>query len=234
MMFKNSNYIEVDDKLTLVNGKIGTISEYISKYKEINSFQKEELLIPVNIVDSGESLFDGAFQKIICSLNTNIISAEDESTFKLILENTSDAVIVIDKNNRILSINPACSDIFEYKEEELIDKSLNTIIAKSYQKEFEDRSSEHIDSCAEPHKIMEEDIHVFRGKTKYGDIRTFESFFTTITIVSGEMILMVIRDLTYNQSLIDELLESKNNYTALSDTISEAIIRIDVVIAGQS
>ena len=225
-MYKNSDYFEVEDKLTLVDGKIETISEYISKYKEINNLQKEELLIPVDL-DPGESLFDGAFQKIIYRLNSNIISAEEESTFKLILENNSDAVIEIDKNNKILSINSACSDIFEYKEEDLINKSLNTIIVKSYHKDFEHRSSEYIHSFSEPNKILEEDIHVFRGKTKYGDVRTFETFFTSINMNSESINLMVIRDLTHNPSILDELKESQNNYAALSDTISEAIIRID-------
>ncbi len=225
-MQENLKYIEVHDKLTSVDGKIENISEYITQYKNINNNQTEELLIPVNL-DPAESLFDGAFQKIIYSLNSNIVGIEEEDSFKLILENTSDAVIEIDKNNYILNVNPACSVIFEYKVEELINKSLNTIISESYHDDFHHRSTDHIHPPRENLKIREEDIHVFRGKTKYGHVRSFESFFTAINIGTKIQNLMVIRDLTYNQSLIDELKKSKDNYTALSDTISEAIIRID-------
>jgi len=225
-MKKNNNYLIVHDKLHLVDRKIEDISGYISKYKDLKNLQKEELLIPVNF-DHGESLFDGAFQKIIYRINSNIISQEEENNFKLILENTSDAVIEIDNNNLILNINSACSDIFEYKGEELFEQSPNILMTESYHKNFKNRSTELTQHSGDNIKIKEEDIHVFRGKTKYGEIRTFESFYTSIYVGSNKKNFMVIRDLTYNQSLIDELKESKDNYAALSDTMSEAIIRID-------
>ena len=227
MMIKKNSYVEVQNMLLSMDGKIANISEYISNYKDINNSQKESLLIPVNL-DPGESLFDGAFQKIIYSFNSNMIDTEEEeNNFKLILENTSDAVIEIDQNNIIVNINPACSVMFQYKEDELINNSLDSIISKSYQEDFKQRSSDSAVRNDDSTKIQEEDIHVFRGKTKYGNIRTFEYFFTSINIGSKVLNLMVLRDLTYNQSLIDELKESKDNYAALSDTLSEAIIRID-------
>ena len=225
-MYKKLNYLEVHDKLTSVDCKIENISQYICQYRNINNNKTEELLIPVNL-DPGESLFDGVFQKIIHTLSSNILGIEEEDSFKLILENTSDAVIEIDENNNILNMNPACSVIFEYKEDELFNKSLNTIISESYHDEFQHRFTKYSHKSVDTFKIREEDIHVFRGKTKYGQVRSFESFFTTVNIGSKIQNFMVIRDLTYNQSLIDELQKSKDNYTALSDTISEAIIRID-------
>jgi diguanylate cyclase (GGDEF)-like protein/PAS domain S-box-containing protein len=226
-MIKKNNLNALTGKLTFMDTKIDSISKYISQYKTITDSGEEDLLIPVNI-NSGESLFDGTFQNIILNFKANIIETkEEENNFNLILDNTSDAIIEVDENNNILKINPACSVIFEYQEDELVNKSIYNLISDAYQKDFQYRSSSGILSDNEVLTMKEDDIHVFRGITKYGIIRTFESFFTSIKVGNRIIRLVVIRDLTYNQSLIDELKKSKDNYAALSDTISEVIIRID-------
>ena len=218
---------EVKNKLISLDDKIDSISSYIAEYRNVTDFSEVADVVPV-LLDRGESLFDGMFQSIIRNFNINLESPGEESaSFNLILENTSDAVIELDVNNKILKINPACQAIFEYREVELIGKSIYEIISEAYHESFK-KGWEGLKSIDyENHKIEAEDIHVFRGMTKYGNIKSFESFTTSITGDSNPLKLMIIRDLTYNQSLIDELKESKNNYDALSETISEVIIRID-------
>jgi len=226
-MIKKLNYLDVNEKLHAVDGKIDIIADYISQFKDINSSQSDSLLIPV-APDFGESLFDGAFQKIFYNRNSNLITTkEEEANFKLILENTSDAVIEIDNDGNILYVNSACSALFEFKEGELINKALYSIVSESYYQDFKQRFTGHILKAGGGIKIGEKDIHVFRGKTKYGHNKTFESFFTSLKIGIKILNYMVIRDMTYNQSLLNELKESKDNYDVLSDSLSEAIIRID-------
>ncbi len=218
---------EVEGKLISLDDKIDSISAYVSEYRQITDLSEVSTAFPVNF-DRGESLFDGMFQNIIQNFNSNIESSTEETaSFNLILENTSDAVIELDEDNRILKVNPACLAIFEYREVELVGKSIYEIISEAYHESFKKRSEDPNSFNSNNHKIKENDIHVFRGRTKYGNIKSFESFSTSITRDSKPLSLMIIRDLTYNQSLIDELKESKNNYDALSETISEVIIRID-------
>ncbi|MCD6397314.1 MAG: EAL domain-containing protein, partial [Spirochaetaceae bacterium] len=179
-------------------------------------------------IEPGESLFDGTFQNIIYNNGTNILKFKDgEIYFDLILENTSDAVIELSTNNTILNVNPACLTIFGYKAEELIEQSIYELISDNYRDDFKKRSTKNNLSKFDSLKSITDEIHVFRGKTKLGDMRTFESFFTTVLIGSKEHHLVIIRDLTYKNSLRNELEESRNNYAALSETISELIIRID-------
>ena len=226
-MYKNNNIKIIEGKLTFVDDSINSISNFISQYREICNSQEEKLVIPVHI-NSGESLFDGVFQNILCNLNPNFIeSSEEVHNFNMILENTSDAIIEIDENNNIIYINPSCLVMFEYDENEIINNSIFNIISNAYMEDFKSRSSGINLSKIEGNEICEEDIHVFRGKTKYGKIITFESFFSSLKVGSKYRKYLIIRDLTYNQSLIDELKKSKDNYAALSDTISEVIIRID-------
>ena len=218
---------EVKNKLISMDDKIDSISSYIAEYRNVTDLSEVADVVPV-LLDRGESLFDGMFQSIIQNFNINLESPREESaSFNLILENTSDAVIELDVNNKILKVNPACQAIFEYREAELIGKSIYEIISEAYHESFKKRWKGSKSFNYKNHKIEAEDIHVFRGMTKYGNIKSFESFTTSIIRDSNPLKLMIIRDLTYNQSLIDELKESKNNYDALSETISEVIIRID-------
>ncbi len=218
---------EVKNRLVSLDNKIDSISSYIAEYRNVTDLSEIADVVPV-LLDRGESLFDGMFQSIIRNFNINLESpGEETASFNLILENTSDAVIELDINNKILKVNPACQAIFEYREAEIIGKSIYEIISEAYHESFKKGWEGSNSFKYENHKIEAEDIHVFRGKTKYGNIKSFESFTTAITRDSHPLKLMIIRDLTYNQSLIDELKESKNNYDALSETISEVIIRID-------
>jgi diguanylate cyclase (GGDEF)-like protein/PAS domain S-box-containing protein len=224
----NVNYIiNVECILNSLTNKIDFISDHITQYRNLTAPSVENLAVQKN-PDPGESLFDGTFQNIVHSLNTKIIeSSEEELNFNLIIENSSDAVFEINDSAEIIRTNPACSVIFEYKEEELLNKSIYEIISEGYRDDFKLRSREGTLSKFQLKDMKDDDIHVFRGKTKYGNIRTFESFFTSLNIGEKTLKLVVIRDLTYNKSLIDELKKSKDNYAALSDTISEVIIRID-------
>ncbi|MCK5197470.1 MAG: PAS domain-containing protein, partial [Spirochaetales bacterium] len=218
---------EVKNKLISLDDKIDSISSYITEYRNATDLTEVADVVPV-LLDRGESLFDGMFKSIIQNFNINIESSSEESaSFNLILDDTSDAVIELDVNNKILKVNPACQAIFEYREQEFIGKSINEIISEAYHESFKKgwESSNSLNNGS--HKIEAEDIHVLRGITKYGNIKSFESFTTSITRNSKPLKLMIIRDLTYNQSLIDELRESKNNYDALSETVAEVIIRID-------
>ena len=226
-MTKNLNWHKVNGRILSMNDKIDSISSSISEYKSMTDATEVELVSPVHI-EPGESLFDGTFQNIIYSNDTRILKSRDgENYFNLILENTSDAVIELDSTNTILNVNPACTSVFGYKAEELIEQSIYVLISDNYRDDFKIRSSKNNLSGSDLLMSTTDEIHVFRGKTKLGDIRTFESFFTTVHISSSEHYLVVIRDLTYKNSLRIALEESRNNYEALSETISELIIRID-------
>ena len=226
-MTRKMNWKKINGTISSLNDKIDSISGFINDYKSMKTSTEVELVSPVHI-EPGESLFDGTFQNIIYNNDTNILKSKDgEIYFNLILENTSDVVIELSTNNTILNVNPACLTIFGYKAEELIEQSIYELISDNYRDDFKKRSTKSNLSKIDSIKSITDEIHVFRGKTKLGDMRTFESFFTTVLIGSNEHQLVIIRDLTYKNSLRNELEESRNNYAALSETISELIIRID-------
>ena len=226
-MTQKMNWKKINGTISSLNDKIDSISGFINDYKSMKASTEVELVSPLYI-EPGESLFDGTFQSIIYNNDSNILESEDgENYFNLILENTSDAVIELDNNNTILNVNPACSGIFGYKAEELIKQSIYELISENYRDDFKIRSAKTNLSSLDKLKSVGDDIHVFRGKAKLGDMRTFESFFNTVVIGSNEHHLVIIRDLTYKNSLRNELEESRNNYASLSETISELIIRID-------
>ncbi len=219
---------EVEGKLISLDDKIDSISDYISEYRDLTN----PLLNNAGNSPTGsgftESLFDEMFQSIVQKFNTNINSSSSEGTrFNLILENTSDAVLELDEDDRILKVNPASLSILGFRETELLDKSIYDIISDSYHDSYKKLFNNFSTITEESSSITEDNIHVFRGKTKYDGVKSFEAFCTLIKRDKTTLRLMIIRDLTFNQSLIAELKESKNNYDALSETISEVIIRID-------
>lgn len=225
-MVKTKSLDSINGKIISLDSKFDNISNYVGEYRNIFDNTEVSSVIPVSF-DTGESLFDGMFKSIIRNLNTALVSTSEETaSFNLILENTSDAVIELDENNLIKKVNSACLSIFEFRENELIGSNINEIISESYHKSFIYRSD--IKSVNKTKYIIDEDdIHVFRGRTKGGNLKSCESFAVSVIMDSKPLNLLIIRDLTYNLSLFDELKESKKNYDALSETISEVIIRID-------
>ena len=72
-----------------------------------------------------------------------------------------------------------------------------------------------------------DDIVLFRARHQDGSYLSVEALLSTYHEDEATRIVVVMRDLSVHRSLLEELRESKDNYDALSETITEAIVRLD-------
>lgn len=177
---------------------------------------------------SENSLFEGLLQDFIRERNFEINSnTEEETDYKIIQENTPDSVVEIDTDGEILSVNPAFTNTFDFMESELKGKSFFELVPEEYHpglregivKAYHEQFGKYHDSI--------EDIAVFRTASRDGQLKSVEGLFYAYKKDGKPVVVLLIRDLTYSRSLFEELQQAKDHYDALSETISETIIRLD-------
>ncbi|MFP4303060.1 MAG: EAL domain-containing protein [Spirochaetaceae bacterium] len=177
---------------------------------------------------SKNSLFDGLLREFIRECHFEIDSDTEEGTnLQIIMENTPDSVIELDSEGTILSANPSFTKTFLYRESELREKSFFSLVSEEYHSGLKEGMQRASKENLEAYLDSVNDIIVFRAGTKDGQNKSLEGLFYSYQRDGKPRLLLLIRDLTYSRSLFDELKEAKNNYDALSETISETIIRLD-------
>ena len=174
------------------------------------------------------SLFDGLLRDFIreCTFEINP-DTEEETNYTIIRENTSDSVVELDVEGNIVSVNPAFTKIFSYRESELEGSSFLSLVPEEYHKGIRDAMARALREKLDTYVDSVDDIVVFRATTKEGEIKSLEGLLYAYRKDDNLVLVLLIRDLTYNRSLFEELQEAKENYDALSETISETIIRLD-------
>ncbi len=173
------------------------------------------------------SLFDGLLQEMIQGFNFHIVSGTDnDDSLKIILENTPDSVAELNGNGEILSANPAFCTLFGLIPNETSSTSIYSLIPAEYHGPFAARLTlfgEWERSIGHP----PDDILVLRASHQDGSPLSLECLLTSYQRDEDIVIVAIVRDLSFNRALFEQLKESKDNYDALSETISEAILRID-------
>lgn len=177
--------------------------------------------------ESHGSLFNGVLQKLIKDYGlVHKKFTTPETEFDRYLYSSNDGVFEISKSGSILNANNSVIYLFDYELKEFIGKDLFSIVLPEYCGAFRNRIEKGMYSIIYQ-KMITESLILFRGRTKFNRILSFEAFFFPIYRDGDMNFLTVVRRIMQDDSLIRELKESANNYDALSETISEAIVRLD-------
>ena len=174
------------------------------------------------------SLFEGLLRDIIREFEFEIQSgSEEETAYKIVQENTPDSVVDLDMEGTVLSINPSFTNTFGYRDWEILGKTFFDVVPEEYHSGLrEGMLRAGGESFGQYHDTID-DIIVFRAFPKEGRTKSLEGLFNAYKKDGNLVLALLIRDLSYNRSLYEELKEAKDHYDALSETIGETIIRID-------
>lgn len=173
------------------------------------------------------SLFDGVLQRLINEhglIHNNFKTPTTD--FDRTIFNSSNAVLEIVKSGKIVRVNSAVKDVFSFEPEDLINHDFFSIILPEYRGTFRNRIEKGMESIIYQ-KIISESMILFRGYSKLNRVIPLEAIFVPIYRGGTMVFLAVIRRLIQNNELMEELKESAINYDALSETLSEVIIRLD-------
>ncbi len=228
----------IEQRVLHLEEQLSAFGDSIQKYKKVlrrkpyadtpgeGSFQEQKIISTQKITES--SLFEGLLQDFIREYNFEINSdTEEETNYKIIQENTPDSVVELDEKGTILSVNPSFTKAFLFRESELIEKSFFSIVPEEYHAGLQEGMNRAFNEKFGKYSDTVDDIIVFRASPKEGQIKSLEGLFYAYKKDGKLVLVLLIRDLTYNQSLFEELQEAKDHYDALSETISETIIRLD-------
>ena len=108
-----------------------------------------------------------------------------EEKFKILLESTPDALVVVDKNNRIVLVNQQTEQLFDYPRDEMIGKEIHELLPEN--------TGEQIESSRFTLSSPKENFALRKG----GEFFPVEVSLSPLE--SEELILRNIRDITKNK-----------------------------------
>ncbi len=130
---------------------------------------------------------------------------ESEEKYRTLIETASTPVITVNDKGIINLFNPAAEKLFEYEDEEVIDKNIVEFISKNFRKHFEDgfNKDNEIDILHYIENTME-----IKGLKKGGDEFPMEVSISKCKIEGREVFTIIIFDITERKNLEQQLLQS--------------------------
>jgi diguanylate cyclase (GGDEF)-like protein/PAS domain S-box-containing protein len=149
-----------------------------------------------------------------------IAGREESEIHALLAKTTSEAAVHLDEKGRVLYVNPTFVRMFGYKGKEVVKKDVNKVFAQHSQ----DRFKQKISACLTNGERSASNLRALTKKGQQLPVR--------VTIIPhrwrGDPAAMVlIRDLTEQLKITEELEAVKSSYSALSETVADPILQIN-------
>lgn len=151
---------------------------------------------------------------------------EREKTYRLIVENTTDAVVEIDRAGRIRSINPSGTAVFGQGAGELVGSGMSAILTRESALIFRKSLQAHLgipprEGAREPTRIPS-----LVGRRAEGTALHLDVLIVSFEKDRRSTIVLIVRDVTERATMAEELQASRDSYWALSETTTDAILQI--------
>ena len=175
-----------------------------------------------------DSIFTQLLERIVQGYSLRIESeAEESDSLEILLDGVSDSVLIVSPDGSILSANQSFYRTFGYNRDELIGSDVFKLLPASHQDVFRQKFADFSLREGERHPASSGDIMAFRGLRRDGTILTLDCLLSAVQCCGHPAVLMLIRDLSFDHALFEQLRETKDHYVALSETITEAIFRLN-------
>jgi len=184
---------------------------------------------PGHAGDPEKSIFSQLFERLLqgCPLKLERAADEAETSLEILLDGVPDAVIIVSLEGAILEANQAFFASFGYDRPDLVGASIFRLLPEEYREAFRGKLAEFGAGGATPHKAKPSDVLVFRGQRGDGSIVSMDCLLSSIQLPEQTAVIALIRDLSFDRTLFEQLRETRDHYVALTETITEAILRID-------
>ena len=191
----------------------------------LKSLDPEE---PASNSRPNDSIFTQLLERIVQGYSLRIESgAEESDSLEILLDGVSDSVLIVSPSGAIISANQTFYQTFGYTREELLGFEVYSLLPPSNRGSFRSKFADFDVRNGSRNASSSDDIMAFRGVRKDGTILTMDCLLSSIQCGSNPAVLVLIRDLSFDHALFEQLKETKDHYVALSETITEAIFRLD-------
>jgi diguanylate cyclase (GGDEF)-like protein/PAS domain S-box-containing protein len=177
---------------------------------------------------NGESIFSQLLLRILAGRGLKLSAeAEGNDSLEILLENSQDPVILMTAAGVVVEANPAFCQAYGWTRGELSGQSLLSIIPEENWPAYTERFLKTSERAAAEETKEAREYFDFKARSKSGTVISAECLMAQIWSGEERRIIATIRDIPQEKVLIEQLQESKNHFLALSETITEAIFRLN-------
>ncbi|MCA0154115.1 sensor histidine kinase [Winogradskyella vincentii] len=150
---------------------------------------------------------------------------QDQEIFNILLETVSEAVVIVNQDQKIVEVNRSAEVIFGYDNEEIKGKPLNVLMPSNYHDSHKVHFKNFIEQMG--NKKMAKSMDVF-GLNKLGDIIPIEVQLNPFKIYDKTYVMALIKDVTkQKETELDYMLRSKALESASNGIIITDALRPD-------
>ncbi len=180
--------------------------------------------------DPEKSIFSQLLERLLqgYAIKLEGDSEESDASLEILLDGVSDSVIIMTTAGVIMGANQAFLVSFGYERNEILGSPIYELLPEGYRGAFHERLADFsINGGDDSHPASPEDVLAFRGQRHDGTIVSMDCLLSSIQLRGEQAVIALIRDLSFDHALFQQLKETREHYVALSETITEAIFRID-------
>ena len=149
---------------------------------------------------------------------------DGDPLFRAVIEAALDAIVVIDQNGVIRSVNKATQQIFGYPTEELVGRNVNILMPEPYAKEHDGYLANYTETGQK--KIIGIGREV-AGRRKDGSVFPMDLLVGEAQAEGETIFVGIIRDISDRKAAELALRESESRLRSILDTVPDAIVVID-------
>lgn len=157
-----------------------------------------------------------------------------ERLYRFIINNISDAVIEIDREGKVISVNPAFTSLFDYRSGEVLNQSVLSLFSKDSRKRFrsalraitKETAQEETANRVGINKLLSKQELSLSGIRKDGQSLVLNCALLLASSKKEPRYLAIFDDLTQYSRLANELQVTQDSYWTLSETTTDAILQI--------
>jgi diguanylate cyclase (GGDEF)-like protein/PAS domain S-box-containing protein len=186
--------------------------------------QKKHLcMIQIRDLTQG-SMHESALKKTTLELETMVNRArEQESQLQTILNNTLDAIVILNRLGRISGFYASAQQLFGYTEYEVLGKPLSALFPAPFNRRFDELIAKN--NKGRPVNILQQVKSLKSGG------ETFHSDVAINTILEGENIqyIVTVKDISERQLVQEALYREKEQAQVTLSSIADGVITTDII-----